>query len=400
MPSRYSVYVITRKPTKQNHKSRYYPVVQDLDTGERTYYQSYTVKRDAEAHRDRLKNEIATDQYSVEDYIFAEWYETWLATKYMEWKPSTYNSVEHSFRNHILPFFKNKHLSEITPTVIQAWVNKAAKSNAKPTVKGKAKNEKTNQLSPGTVQRLYRYLRACLKHALAQGLMKKDPFQRIVLPRVDPSDPPFLDEDEILQLLEVGEKPEVDLFAVLAYTGMRFGEGLGLAWKHIKFAENIIRVERTYSYGSGMGPPKTPTSRRSIPMLPLLSERLQDLYLEQCKPKPEALLFSLDLEKRNEPLDPSNVRRDFNKAREKAGLKKVDMKSLRHSFVSIMLDSGATLAVISRCVGHADIATTARVYSHLIKEDLGEAGIKADQRFRNGRKTGDVMPFTPREASE
>ena len=118
-----------------------------------------------------------------------------------------------------------------------------------------------------------------------------------------------------------------------------------------------------------------------------------------ASPQPEAFLFSLDLEKRKTPLDPSNVRRDFNKALEEAGLKQVDMKSLRHSFVSIMLDSGATLAVISRCVGHSSIVTTARVYSHLITEDLGDAGHRADQRFRNGSKQVDVVPFTPRKAS-
>jgi integrase len=229
--------------------------------------------------------------------------------------------------------------------------------------------------------------------------MSNDPFQKIVLPRVENAEPPFLDENEILQLLAVAEKPEVDLFAILAYTGMRLGEGLGLTWTYVKFKENVIRVELAYSHGK-MGPPKTEASRRSIPMLPLLSERLQALYVEQGEPKPEALLFSLDLEKRTTPLDPSNVRRDFNKALEKAGLKKVDMKSFRHSFVSIMLDSGATLAVISRCVGHANIATTARVYSHLIKEDLGDAGIRADQRFRNGTRTGDVVPFKKRSSSQ
>jgi integrase len=68
------------------------------------------------------------------------------------------------------------------------------------------------------------------------------------------------------------------------------------------------------------------------------------------------------------PIDPSYVTRLFRKLRKGAGdeLPPLSFHGLRHCAASLMLASGADIAVVSKLLGHASIAITADVYGHLV----------------------------------
>jgi integrase len=66
------------------------------------------------------------------------------------------------------------------------------------------------------------------------------------------------------------------------------------------------------------------------------------------------------------PIDPRNfVRRFFDKTLEKAGLPHVTFHSLRHSFASLLIESGEHPRVIQELMGHADMKTAMSIYSHV-----------------------------------
>ncbi|MDQ3447803.1 MAG: site-specific integrase, partial [Chloroflexota bacterium] len=66
-------------------------------------------------------------------------------------------------------------------------------------------------------------------------------------------------------------------------------------------------------------------------------------------------------------LDTWNVTRALQAALERAGLPRVTFHSLRHACATLLIEQGEELTVVSRLLGHANLATTADVYAHLTK---------------------------------
>ena len=172
------------------------------------------------------------------------------------------------------------------------------------------------------------------------------------------------------------EEPYRTIYTLLALSGLRLGEALGLAWRHINFTGDFIQVERTWTFLGCFQSPKTPASRRAVPMLPTLSRVLRERYEELGSPKPDTLLFSYD---GSQPVDQSNVRKDFLATLQRLGLRRVTPHSLRHSFASVMVASGASIKALQRCLGHSSASVTLNTYSHLIQENLGPALLRADE---------------------
>jgi integrase len=201
----------------------------------------------------------------------------------------------------------------------------------------------------------------------------------VILPRVERVEYQLLTTSEVTSLLEVAEEPERTLFALLAYSGLRLGEGLGLKWKDIDFEKRCIRVERTWGE-FGWTTPKTTSSRRAVPLSPTLAVMLKDYQTARGATSPDNVVFSHD---GTRPLDPGNVRREFYKALEAADLKHVSLHSLRHFFASVMLASGCSIKFLQHSLGHASATMTLNVYSHLIPESAGEAVLRFDELISN-----------------
>ncbi len=337
---------------------RYYAVYRDPSCRKR-WEGGFKLKKDAQKLLKRREAEVAAGTYGREDITFRDFYVRWMESKAKSLKPSTKASYEHTFRLHIIPYFGGKHLSKIKPLDIQGWVNEMTEKD----------------LASATVGRCYRYLRACLKQAESWDLIPKSPCRSINLPRENHEELSFLGPDEIRTLLEEAREPERTFFALLAFSGLRTGEALGLAWKHIDLNDKAIFVERAWSYQGGFQEPKTVSSRRAVPLVPTLATILGEHYKAKENPPPDTLLFSFS---GKQPLDPSNVRKEYERALDAAGLKHVTLHSLRHSFASMMLESGCSIKALQRSLGHASATMTLNVYSHLIGENIGDSMLKFD----------------------
>ena len=312
----------------------------------------------------RLK-EVAEGTYGKGDMLFGEFYSGWIKGKKNKLKKSSYVSYESTFRNHILPFFEDIPLSEIDIDIVQAWANKVSEEEA--------------DLAPATIQRAFRYLRACLLTAVRGDKIRKNPCLKIDIARVERGELFYLDPSEVPVLLEHAREQESDLFAIWGYTGLRLGEGLALAGRHIDLDKRTLRVERAYEHHGGIQDTKTGNTR-SVPILPALEKRLLERFSRHGCPGPDELLFSHDGEK---PFDPSNVRRQFVKARDLAGLKQATIHSLRHTFASALIASGASIKAVQVCLGHKSIVVTLDWYAHLLPIDLGSCITQIDDLYRS-----------------
>jgi integrase len=162
---------------------------------------------------------------------------------------------------------------------------------------------------------------------------------------------------------------EYPLFLCALRTGMRLGELLGLQWGDVDFHGKFIDVRRNLAAGR-LTTPKSGKTRRAD-MSAQLSETLRSLLTTR---KAETLkngwshipewVFCNDA---GGPYDGDNLRhRVFYRALAKAGLRRVRFHDLRHTFASLLIAQGESLAYVRDQLGHASIQLTVDTYGHLI----------------------------------
>jgi integrase len=185
-------------------------------------------------------------------------------------------------------------------------------------------------------------------------------------------------------------------------TGLRQAELLGLRWRDIDLDMLSISVSQVLYKRGGIcvfKEPKTAHSRRRVRMTPKLALFLKDyrasrevLYLELGK------IISLDdlvfISISGEPLNPSVITHNFHKMTARAGISGCRFHDLRHTFASLMLMRGAKPKVISEALGHASVAFTMDVYSHIIDGMQEDAMALLDEVLPSG-KNGAKIKLTP-----
>jgi len=359
-----------RKKVMAGGKTRWYPLT--IVNGKETPLGGFRTKTDAQAVLKAAEAQIASGVFmkvEEKDPSFSEWVDTWLEGKKRSLKASTYASYESAFKTHILPFFKDKPLSKINNEVIEEWVTWMEKR----TLGGK---EKKKKLTPATVGKNYRYLRACLRKAYRKGYLPEYPCIDVDLPRVGRNEIDCLDDVEINRLLDAAEEPWRTLFAVLGMSGLRLGEALALRWRDIDFEMRAIKVTRSWSQWNGFAEPKSESSVRAVPIM----DKLETILIDhrQGNPKPDELLFPGVGER---PLDPKTCQLEFYGTLERAKLKRVTLHSLRHSFATMLLTNGGTIKDCQTLLGHSDPALTLRVYSHVCPTNLSESMARMNARL-------------------
>jgi integrase len=126
------------------------------------------------------------------------------------------------------------------------------------------------------------------------------------------------------------------------------------------------------------GTPKTFSSKRKIPIIPVLQELLKKHRQNQDIIKSRALdayeendlIFATQLGK---PLAPRNMQRTMRTIADKADIQNVHIHCLRHTFATRGLENGIELVVMKELLGHASIKITADLYTHVLPDKKKEA---------------------------
>ncbi len=162
----------------------------------------------------------------------------------------------------------------------------------------------------------------------------------------------------------------------IAGTGCRKGEALALSWDDLlgndqaRIAHNLARVNGQIIIKA----PKTKASLRTIDILPPADQGLElasalqaaDRAASRHWSNPRNLIFTTES---GEPIDPRNALRDFETVTDKAGVPEGPLHSLRHTFATLLLESGADIEAVSRQLGHARTSITMDVYRHIRDSD-------------------------------
>jgi integrase len=155
----------------------------------------------------------------------------------------------------------------------------------------------------------------------------------------------------------------------LVMTGIRIGEALALQWGDIDFAGRFAEVKRNLVDGK-LTTPKSGKARR-VDLSAQLTESLKALLVERKKEtlrkgrgEVPAWVFTNDAGK---PTDPDNFRkRVWPKILAKAELRTIRIHDLRHTYASLLIGQGESLAYVKEQMGHHSIRVTVDTYGHLV----------------------------------
>lgn len=223
-------------------------------------------------------------------------------------------------------------------------------------------------LSPRSVRLTHAILRKMLADAVRWGSVSENVGLRADPPRSQQSTAmrtwSALQLRHFLDSLE--EHPLRALYWLLAASGMRRGEALGLRWRDLDLKGRRLSVVQTLvpiPGGATFSPPKTARSRRMIALDAATVEVLRDYRDQQAR---KGLLGELVFARADgSPLLPHSVSKAFTRAIVSAGLPMIRLHDLRHTHASLGLQAGLHPKVISERLGHSTIAITLDTYSHV-----------------------------------
>ena len=173
-------------------------------------------------------------------------------------------------------------------------------------------------------------------------------------------------------------------------TGLRRGELLALRWTDIDFETGALTVNQALEQtkaGLDFKAPKTKRSRRKIALSPSAVETLRTHLVNQMKER-MALGLGRDAgglvfaQHDGQPISPMSFSQAYRRMVKRAGIKKVTFHSLRHSHATELLRVGVHPKVAQERLGHASIATTLDLYSHIMPGMQEDAALKIDGALR------------------
>jgi len=183
------------------------------------------------------------------------------------------------------------------------------------------------------------------------------------------------------------------LFLCALRTGMRLGELLALQWGDLDLGGRFIDVRRSRVAGKLTSTKNK--QRRRVDMSLELTKTLRRLRtdrkraaLKAGKPVAPWVFVTPD----GHPVDGDNLRkRVFYRLLEKAGLRDIRFHDLRHTYASLLIQQGESLAYVQQQLGHSSIQVTVDIYGHLIPGANRAAVDRLDARpVRNPGATGDT----------
>ncbi len=220
-----------------------------------------------------------------------------------------------------------------------------------------------------TVTDFHHMVKPCLLDALDEGLISHDPTRRVTIKGKPAGEKKIkylnqYDLHKLLDTLELNEHNKYDWLIYLgAKTGVRLSEALGITPKDFDMTSQTLSINKTYDYKHDGGFVDT-KNKSSIRKIPLDWQTLNKFYgYIKDKDADKPIFVEPD-----EKIYDSTINDNLFRHCKKANVADITFHGLRHTHASVLLFSGVSVPSVSRRLGHSSIATTQKVYLHIIKE--------------------------------
>lgn len=282
-------------------------------------------------------------------HLFLDVYNDYLLYAKKKYKNQSFSSTKQKIDSHILPYFKNKYLEDITSNDILQWEDYILSLNF------------SNNYNKNLYYALSGFFEYCrIFHNFDKTIISNvGCFKK----KYEKKNYDFYNIKEFNRFMK-GFDNEVykQFFNLLFFTGVRPGEAIALQFNDLK--NGYITISKTISeHGKReISTPKTVSSIRKIRIDKKLEKDI--LHLKEIYKKEYPINNDLFIFGGKKPLSPTTINRYKIKACEKTGIRPITLHQFRHSHATLLLDKGIMINEVSRRLGHSKTSTTLDIYSH------------------------------------
>jgi integrase len=359
----------------------------ELTVGGKTIKRSSRTKEEAEAKlaelvRERSEGlEMGSDQQTVGQYLAL-----WLRdAKQPSTRPHTYASYRGRLE-HIRKALGATKLHALKPgqiTTCYAEMHRAG-------------------LQPITIAGIHRVLNAALNDAVKANLLTRNPAVSAVVPRVERKRMETFTAEQLALILNDSRGTRWHaLWAILAMTGMRYGEAAGLTWADIE--HGVAQIQRSVSWDKEgrltLAETKTSRSRRSVHLPEVAIQALAahrklqvEMRLQADTWEDRNLIFT---NLRGGLMQESTAHNAWMAMRDRLKLPNLRIHDLRHTAATLLLQKGVHPKVVQEMLGHSSITITLDRYSHVIPAMHKQAAQTMDSLLGSlflGSKPPEITP--------
>jgi integrase len=265
----------------------------------------------------------------------------WSDQAFPEMKPSTVQNMRGHLANHLLPFFGNRQVREITTRDIDAFLSKLA-------------------VSRKTKKNIFSTLKLILKQGRAWGNVRENIWESAKKIGKSDTEARAYTDAQVESILSRSTGAKRLFYWLDVETGMRAGELCGLRVCDVDPFRKLVRVRQAVWRGR-VQTPKTKNAIRDIP----IPVQIVDALSAHIGGRTEGFVFTT---KNGSPWNADLVLKRH--LRKKLGVVDGNLHMFRHTFATRQLHAGVPIAVVSKLLGHGSISTTLNIYAHVLAEHL------------------------------
>lgn len=356
-----------------------------------TKRRGFRTKKQAQTELTKLLSEIDNQDYvAPQDQTLGAYLEhIWLPAIEHTVKESTFQSYHRMLRRHVIsrPIGATK-LQKVTGPMLNAHYALLMTGT-----------DEYTPLSRKTVRYCSTVLHRAFKDAVRWQAVARNP--------VEASDPPAPGDQKVMSIwtpaqlnafLEVArEHRHSALWWVIATTGMRRGEGLGLKWGDVDWERGTVTIKRALiASDEGNRTWSTPKSAAGFRTVVLDEETLAVLRAHRARQNEEKLLLGagyrdedlITCQADGSTIGPTRITEQFGRLLRKAGLPHIRLHDLRHTQATHALEAGINPRVVQERLGHSHVSVTLGIYSHVDTTMQQDASDRLAAMRRAARESG------------
>jgi integrase len=315
---------------------------------------------------------------TVERYLLDEWLPARIATL----KPSTAASYRQMIESYVVPGVGAMGLAEIDGATLNALYAKLLAGGRRGSCGAAGA-----PLAPKTVRNVHGLLHRAFRDAVRWRRLAVNPADSADQPRKNTPEMKVWTAAELRRFVEHGSGDRLGaVWGLFALTGMRRGEVAGLRWGDVDLKAKRLTVRQTMTLAGAVPELGTPKTAAGVRVISLDDETVAALKRWKSTQTQERLVMGegwrgghdlLVTEPDGTAVYPQTITRRFQVLCRSAGVPVIRLHDVRHSYATAALASGVPVKVLSKRLGHADIAVTLRVYAHVLPGDDEAAALTA-----------------------
>jgi integrase len=300
-----------------------------------------------------------------------------LIDRYIAEEMPTRFSTRAAYRSYLECYVKPKwgqySICTVKPFAVQTWL-------------------KSLPLAPKTKAHIRNLMSVLFNHAMLWELIEiqANPMKLVKIPDATKrkEEPRVLTVEEFhLLLAQIEAEPQRTMVILAMCLGLRCSELIGLQWQDFDW-ENLTLLVRRAVVASHVDQVKTRYSKKNLPLDPSASEVVKRWFGQTQYRGPKDWVFASPFMDGRLPYRSWGVQqRHINPAGIKAGLGPIGWHDLRHTYRTLLDQTGAPISVQQALMRHADIGTTMNIYGDAVPENQRKANSKV-VKLLLPRKTG------------